>query len=180
MKNFSVKVNNKEYWVSRSVAVITFIFKEKNGTLYSLIEKRGKGSADNQGKWCVPGGYVDFDETLEEACAREVLEECGFIIDINKLKFIKINSSPDEEHQNINVHYVYFADKDENYKINRAKGGEKNEVADIKWIKVGKLENNNLYVDIYNIMTYDWAFDHDKRIIEHLSQFYCLKYSEEN
>lgn len=180
MKNFSVKVNNKEYWVSRSVAVITFIFKEKNGTLYSLIEKRGKGSTDNQGKWCVPGGYVDFDETLEEACAREVLEECGFIIDINKLKFIKINSSPDEEHQNISVHYVYFADKDENYKINRAKGGEKNEVADIKWIKVGKLENNNLYVDIYNIMTYDWAFDHDKRIIEHLSQFYCLKYSEEN
>lgn len=42
MKNFSVKVNNKEYWVSRSVAVITFIFKEKNGTLYSLIEKEEK------------------------------------------------------------------------------------------------------------------------------------------
>ena len=160
--------------------IITGKYKGKRFEVPRTFKARPTTDFAKENLFNVLRAYVDFDETLEEACAREVLEECGFIIDINKLKFIKINSSPDEEHQNISVHYVYFADKDENYKINRAKGGEKNEVADIKWIKVGKLENNNLYVDIYNIMTYDWAFDHDKRIIEHLSQFYCLKYSEEN
>lgn len=55
MKNFSVKVNGKEYWISRSVATVCFIFKQKNNRTFVLIEKRGKGAADNIGKWCVPG-----------------------------------------------------------------------------------------------------------------------------
>ena len=49
MKNFSVNVNGKEYWISRSVAVAGFIFKQKGNDLYALIEKRGKGAADYQG-----------------------------------------------------------------------------------------------------------------------------------
>ena len=46
MKNFSVNVNGKEYWISRSVAVACFIFKQNVDDLYALIEKRGNSAAD--------------------------------------------------------------------------------------------------------------------------------------
>lgn len=179
MKNFSVKVNNKEYWISRSVAVAGFIFKQKGDELYALIEKRGKGAADYQGYWCFVCGYTDWDETVEQSVQREAKEECGFNIDLNKLKFVKINSSPSENHQNITIHYVYFADKNEDFNLKTAHGGEKDEIAEVKWFKVGKINNNELFIDTYDIMAEDWAFDHDRRMIEHLSLFYNLQYKDD-
>ena len=52
MNNFSIKVNGKEYWISRSLAVAVFIFRKVGNKFQVLLEKRGKGAADNIGKWC--------------------------------------------------------------------------------------------------------------------------------
>lgn len=180
MKNFSVKVNGKEYWISRSVAVAGFIFKQKGNELYALIEKRGKGAADYQGYWCFVCGYTDFNETVEQSLQRETLEETGFDVDLNKLKFVKINSSPSENHQNITIHYIYFADENEDFDLKKAKGGEKDEIAEVKWFKVGEIHNNELHINTYDIMAEDWAFEHDKRMIEHLSLYYNLQYGNED
>ena len=35
MKNFPVKVDGKEYWISRSIAVCVFVFKIKGNKLYA-------------------------------------------------------------------------------------------------------------------------------------------------
>ena len=67
MKNFPVKVDGKEYWISRSIAVCVFVFKIKGNKLYALIERRGKGAADEQGKLCTCSGYLDFNECDREA-----------------------------------------------------------------------------------------------------------------
>lgn len=40
-----------------------------------LLVKRGVDPG--KGKWDIPGGFIEFDETLEEAVAREVEEELG-------------------------------------------------------------------------------------------------------
>jgi ADP-ribose pyrophosphatase YjhB (NUDIX family) len=48
--------------------------------------------SDN-GKWAVPGGYMEPGENLQEACAREVLEETGIRIEVKKL--VSVYTNPD-------------------------------------------------------------------------------------
>ena len=84
-----------------------------------------------------------------------------------------------KKNQNITIHYVYFADNDEDFDRSKAIGGEKDEIADVKWFEIGKVEGKDLKVDIYSMMSIDWAFSHERRIIEHLSQFYNLQYKDE-
>mgnify|MGYP001385344519 CR=1 FL=1 len=49
-----------------------------------------------QGTWVIPGGYVHFDETLEEACAREAKEETGLEVKIKGIigAYSKLDRDP--------------------------------------------------------------------------------------
>jgi 8-oxo-dGTP diphosphatase len=83
--NQCLTLNGKEYWMSRSVTVLGipfFVvgkpFKEafmKN--TYVPLGLRGVALPDEVGKWGLPGGYLDYDETVGEALLREVWEELG-------------------------------------------------------------------------------------------------------
>lgn len=43
--------------------------------MYFLANKRGTETPDFQGYWNCPCGYIDFDETEEDAVCREIMEE---------------------------------------------------------------------------------------------------------
>lgn len=69
------------FYVNASAAVAAFILNEK-GEL--LVCKRGKEPA--KGTWDLPGGFVDGNETAEEALMREIKEELD--ADIESAKYL--------------------------------------------------------------------------------------------
>lgn len=182
MKNFAVQKDGKTYWISRSVAVMGLIFKTVGHNFYVLVEKRGKGAADNIGKYCCPCGYVDYDETLDEAICREVKEETGLeIINVDELNVFHINSDPSENHQNITVRYSYYVDgihPEEEISDNRT-GGEKDEVESVEWLLIGTFKDITYDVSILQLndryQVLDWAFDHDKIINDFLNDNYVIR-----
>lgn len=158
MKNFPVQIDNKEYWISRSVATVGFLFTENNG-FKILAVKRGKGCPDEVGKWCCPCGYLEWNETLAEGCCREIKEETNLTVTPRMLHFWNINDDPTEAHQNITVRFVSFAILFSEQEVN-TNNSEPDEVDAIKWIDFNELGN------------YDWAFGHLKLILDCIAEHY--------
>ena len=53
----------------------------RNGAL--LLVRRGH--APSRGRWSLPGGRVEPDETPQDALAREIAEETGLTVDVGEL-----------------------------------------------------------------------------------------------
>ncbi len=50
-----------------------------------LITKRGQKAQNDRGKWEIPGGAVEYGETLEDAAVREIKEENDVDIEVVEL-----------------------------------------------------------------------------------------------
>ena len=169
--------NGNDVWISRSTVVIPVVFKlnEKTGEIFTLVEKRG-AAVSHPGEWCCPCGYLDWDETLQEACQREVREESGLELDLENILFFTVDSNPKTSNQSIDLWYSCWAmDKD----FDLSKVETKDEILDLKWLKVARvyykweLFTRTVYMDIYKRSIYNcygtWAFKtHKDKIIEML------------
>jgi 8-oxo-dGTP diphosphatase len=113
-----------------------------------LLALRGDGVPE-PGTWCLPGGYMDRDETTAQAAAREVLEETGW--KVKNMKLFRIADNPDrvgEDRQNIG--FVYLAEAE-------AEVGTKDwETAEVRWFDLDNLPPENLltYDHGHNIQLY--------------------------
>ena len=152
-----------------------FKLDESTGEIYTLVEKRGP-SVSHPGEWCCPCGYIDWDETLEEACHREVKEETGLDLDMDKIVFVNVDTNIHTKNQTIDHWYMCWADGKD---FDLSKVETKDEILDLKWLKVAKvyykweLFTRTLYMDIYKKSIYNcygtWAFKtHKDKIIEML------------
>ncbi|HEY9828124.1 MAG TPA: NUDIX domain-containing protein [Stenomitos sp.] len=75
--NHCLNVEGKEYWISRSATVLGLLMVALEDQVYVPLGLRGEDMPDETDKWGLPGGYVDYDETVGEALVREVWEELG-------------------------------------------------------------------------------------------------------
>lgn len=163
MKNYPITIETGEHagetvWVHRSIAVAGFIFCKINDEWCVLANQRGEGAPDFQGYWNCPCGYLDFDETLAEACSREIYEETGVKIEPSALYMCSVNDDPkDSNRQNVTMRFMAVVDESHiGISTNAIKGqlgGEENEVKAIMWVKISDLDN------------YQWAFNH-RHLIE--------------
>lgn len=54
-----------------------------------------RGRAPFEGHWALPGGFVEHDESVEQAAVREALEETGLHIRLDQL--VGVYSRPDRD-----------------------------------------------------------------------------------
>ena len=145
--------SGKAHWISRSVVVVCLvIWKDK-----FLIVRRGNHVIQT-GKWCLPCGYLDYNESVEECAIREIWEESG--IDVRNyehdLKLDYINSKPDHtRNQDIGFHFIVDIKSESEPKIDMSVIDE-NETTDVKWIGFEELNN------------FIFAFNHDKKILKYV------------
>jgi len=159
-----------EIWKSRSAAVVGMILMKHQGEIYTILGKRGPAVPNAVGQWCMPCGFLDYDETLEDAVVREIWEESGFNVykALNEYEILhdqmdfpwRIHSQPEDEQQNVSHHYaLYLSTEPTLYREteelppltfeNNPKIGE---VDEVKWVNIKEL------------IDYDCAFEHDSII----------------
>lgn len=111
----------------RHVVVDALVLKDKK----ILMAKRTKKLLEG-GKWGIIGGFVNRDETLEQAIKREVFEETGYKVEyVELLRVIDNPDRPGEDRQNINFVYTCTAVE---------KIGEKDwESDEVKWFDLDSL-----------------------------------------
>ena len=143
-------------WLSRSVALVGIIVLIRpDGSKFVLMNKRGPGCPDEVGKWVLPCGYLDWDESGDDACRREIWEETG--CDITELyptsiynDFIAENGEPQpfyvrhkprkDAKQNVSHYHglVAYADK---FPVLSPANCEPDEVEAIEWVNVDAIKD---------------------------------------
>lgn len=98
------------------------------------------------GKWALPGGYLDRDETTPQGALRELYEETGYEGRVAKLLMIRDNPDrPHEDRQNLAFSFIVEP-------IERTGTGDE-EVEEIQWFALDALPPTN-----------ELAFDHELMI----------------
>jgi len=111
IKNKCYQTEDGPIWHSRSVAVVAVVIFEVDKKNYVLLTKRSDTMEDKPGEWCLPCGYLDWDENIEEATIREVLEETNLNLKENEhisINSFRIDSKPKSK-QNVSISSAFFS-----------------------------------------------------------------------
>ncbi len=122
-------------FTNRGVSVDAVIIKDGR----VLLIKRG--TEPFKGYWGTPGGYVGWDETVEETVKREVKEETN--LEVIGVKLVGIYSSP-KRHPKQVINVVYLVEVEGKLK-------PRDDAAEAKWILLDEIPE-------------ELAFDHKQNI----------------
>ena len=116
-------------WPRPAVTVdIVIVTREKKPRV--LLVRRGQEPF--KGMWATPGGFIEMDESLEDAARRELLEETG--VRMAKLTQLHTFGDPDRDPRgrNIAVAYLAIVDPDDL----RPRAGD--DAADVGWFSLAR------------------------------------------
>ncbi|NBO22587.1 NUDIX hydrolase [bacterium] len=136
LENQVYHIDGKEIWNSRSCATSLMLFCRQDDKTFVLMNKRGP-ILNQPFKWCLPCGYMDWNENGFNAARRELWEECGVLIpEVKDKSPWSVDTEPNSNLQNITLHY--------DYEINglvetHSRNCEEGEVLEIRWFEVNEL-----------------------------------------
>ncbi len=113
-----------------ALTVDAVVFRMEKNDLQVLLIRRKNPPFEKM--WALPGGFVDMDETLEEAVVRELKEETG--IELNDMKQLKAYSAinRDPRHRTVSVVFTGFLKEHQ-----PVKAGD--DAANAKWFSIKNL-----------------------------------------
>jgi len=108
----------------------------------------------SSGKWFFPGGQVEIGETLKNALKREVMEETGIKIKIEKfLTFKELYFYYDPLNKAWQNYAFFYICKPETLKLTEKNQIEFDESEKPAWINLSKLNKNNLQDPVNEILS---------------------------
>ncbi|MDO5848623.1 MAG: NUDIX hydrolase [Methanobrevibacter sp.] len=122
-----------------SLTADIFIYNDKEE--FILIKRKNEPFKNY---WALPGGFVDYGETVENAAIREAKEETSIDVELQQLINVYSNPNRDSRRHTVTVAYTAIGN------FNDAKAAD--DAADIKIFRFDEIENIDL------------AFDHKKII----------------
>ena len=111
-----------------------------------LLVKRDREPA--LGQWSLPGGRVEWGESLAEACVREVREECGIDVEVEGLAGVIERILPDDD-GSITHHYVIhdFWAKPKGHDLTPG-----DDAGDARWVRVEDLGEYALTAGLFEFL----------------------------
>lgn len=177
-------VNGKKIYDDRSIAAGIVIVRQIDRNSLScevspselevLIIKRGKVVPES-GKWSIPFGYLNRNETIKECAIRETFEETGLKLEISHVNLRKIDDEwQNKDNQNIHFIYeccLYTAPYLNALPMNR-NSTEYQELLNMVYYQIPSLDTFNTkgevddirWIQLKDISNYEWAYDADKII----------------
>ncbi len=125
-------------------------FDEQTTELKVLLIKRK--NEPFKGKWAIPGGFVDMDETVEQCAKRELQEETG--LTLNNLEQFFVASKVDRDPRGRTVSVVFWAILPIDYSLEAA-----DDAADLQWFNIEKIPQMAFdHSDIIKLATKELCF----------------------
>ena len=130
-------------WPRPMVTVDAVVFRRSAGRTEVLLINRGK--EPYKGKWAAPGGFIEIDEELEDAVARELQEETGLTgVELQQMRTFG-RCGRDPRGRQISIAFTGIATEGHD----KVRPGD--DAAQARWFDIENLPE-------------DMAFDHDEMI----------------
>ncbi len=101
-----------------------------------------KHQKDGEEYWLLPGGGVEYGETMEKSLEREFCEECNLKIQVDDLVFVSQGIAPDKSKHIINMFFKV------NYLSGDLKIGEEDRLKAAAYHDISKINDIVLYPNV--------------------------------
>lgn len=134
-------MNNKEH--KNPVPTVDVIVQRSNQIL--LVKRKKDPFKD---KLALPGGFVNENETVEDAALREIKEETSLSIELKEI--LGVYSDPKRDPRG-HIMSVVFVGQDTNNNEPQAIAGD--DAKEIQWIDINSIDDSNLGFDHSKVLS---------------------------